>query len=110
MQATVRRLRRKLGEDASLLIYFFTKERVCFRMDRAKRRNRKRHNRAARGRRGHHIPLSFLQPVRDTPKPMAPVVPNAPNHISKMVLSTVQLGPPNWTESRIFVLRFKLEA
>ena len=63
MQAIVRRLRRKLGEDASLLICFFTKRRGGHRMDRAKRRNRKRHNRAEKGRRGHCAPLSFLQPV-----------------------------------------------
>ena len=30
---------------------------------------------------------------------------HSPNHISKMVLPTVNLGPPNWTESRTFVLR-----
>ena len=31
-----------------------------------------------------------------------------PSHISKMVLSTVQLGPPDLTKSRTFTLRFKL--
>ena len=31
-----------------------------------------------------------------------------PSHISKMVLPTVQLGPPNWTKSRTFTLRFRL--
>ena len=30
--------------------------------------------------------------------------------ISKMVLSTVNLGPPNWTKSRAFTLRFRLAA
>ena len=33
----------------------------------------------------------------------------APNHISKTVLSTVHFGPPNWTKSRTFTLRFILE-
>ena len=33
----------------------------------------------------------------------------APNHISKMVLSTVKIGPPNWTKSRTFTLRFALD-
>ena len=32
----------------------------------------------------------------------------APSHISKTVLSTVHLGPPNWTRSRTFTLRFTL--
>ncbi len=63
VRAIVRRLRRKLGEDASALTYFFAEPRVGFRMDRAKRRNRKRHNRAETWRRGHRIRLSFLQAV-----------------------------------------------
>ena len=33
----------------------------------------------------------------------------APSHISKTVLSTVHLGPPNWTKSRTFTLRFVLD-
>ena len=32
----------------------------------------------------------------------------APSHISKMVLSIVKIGPPNWTKSRTFILKFKL--
>ena len=32
----------------------------------------------------------------------------APSHISKTVLSTVHLGPPNWIRSRTFTLRFTL--
>ena len=63
VRAIVRRLRRKPGEDASTLTYFFAEPRVGYWLDRAKRRNRKRHNRAERGRRGHRISLSFLQPV-----------------------------------------------
>ena len=31
-----------------------------------------------------------------------------PNHISKMVLSTVKSGPPNWTKSRTFTITFTL--
>ena len=31
-----------------------------------------------------------------------------PLHISKMVLPTVNLGPPDLTKSRTFTLRFKL--
>ena len=38
-----------MGEDASTFTYFFTKRRVGFRMDSAKRRNRKRHNRPKEG-------------------------------------------------------------
>ena len=34
----------------------------------------------------------------------------SPSHISKMVLFTVKIGPPNWTKSRTFQLRFKLAA
>ena len=30
------------------------------------------------------------------------------SRISKMVLSTVKSGPPNWTKSRTFTLRFSL--
>ena len=63
MRAIVRRLRRNLGEDASALTCFLAEPRVGYWLDRAKRRNRKRHNRAERGRRGHRISLSFLQPV-----------------------------------------------
>ncbi len=33
---------------------------------------------------------------------------HSPSRISKMVLSTVKIGPPNWTKSRTFVLRFTL--
>ena len=33
----------------------------------------------------------------------------APNHISKVVLPTIHLGPPNWTKSRTFTLRFALD-
>ena len=51
MRAIVKRLRRKSGEDASTLIYFLTKRRGGYRMDRAKRRNTMRPNRAERGRR-----------------------------------------------------------
>ena len=47
----MKRLRRKSGEDASTLIYFLTKRRGGYRMDRAKRRNTMRPNRAERGRR-----------------------------------------------------------
>ena len=32
-----------------------------------------------------------------------------PIHISKMVLPTVNLGPPDLTKSRTFSLKFKLE-
>ena len=32
-----------------------------------------------------------------------------PSHNSKMVLPTVNLGPPNWTKSRTFVLKLRLE-
>ena len=32
----------------------------------------------------------------------------SPIHSSKRVLPTVNLGPPNWTKSRTFTLRFKL--
>ena len=32
----------------------------------------------------------------------------APSHISKTVLSTVHLGPPDWTKSRTFTARFSL--
>ena len=31
-----------------------------------------------------------------------------PSHSSKTVLSTVKIGPPNWTKSRTFTLRFRL--
>ena len=47
----MKRLRRKSGEDASTLTYFLTKRRGGYRMDRAKRRNTMRPNRAERGRR-----------------------------------------------------------
>ena len=30
------------------------------------------------------------------------------NHISKMVLSTVKIGPPDLTKSRTLMLRFRL--
>ena len=33
----------------------------------------------------------------------------SPIRISNMVLPTVKLGPPNWTKSRTFVIRFVLE-
>ena len=32
----------------------------------------------------------------------------APSHISKTVLSTVHLGPPDLTKSRTFTLKFEL--
>ena len=32
-----------------------------------------------------------------------------PSHSSKTVLSTVKIGPPNWTKSRTFTLRFVLD-
>ena len=31
-----------------------------------------------------------------------------PSHISKMVPSTIHIGPLDWTKSKTFVLRFKL--
>ena len=31
-----------------------------------------------------------------------------PSHISRIVPPTVHSGPPNWTKSRTFVLRFAL--
>ena len=32
----------------------------------------------------------------------------SPSHISKMVLSTIKIGPPDLTKSRTFTLRFRL--
>ena len=32
----------------------------------------------------------------------------APSHISKMVPSTVHVGPPDWIKSRTFTLRVRL--
>ena len=62
------------------------------------------------------------EPYRGAPqtiaflRPSAPQCPGrgprwaqrAPNHISKMVLSTVKIGPPDLTKSRTFTLSFKL--
>ena len=55
--------------------------------------------------------LMELRLIRSAPAPMEPYgnPHRPPSHNSKTVLSIVKIGPPNWTKSRTFVLKFDLD-
>ena len=52
-----------------------------------------------------YSPLRPPEEARTRRKDRCAEAHKAPSHISKMVLPTVQLGPPNWTKSRTSIRR-----